>query len=624
MNYWPSTEQLTARLVEFLARANPPKSHGVVIPPGFGSSEFPITLRRRLLANNPAQLVAAVSADGLHTPADLVHSLAEAWRKQGADLHTDEGTDARIQFSRLLDAIDPARRPVQIICEFHKILGKLDESILVALRDAEQAGRVQTVTASIFPYVWIREKWKKEGHLLHVSNYGDSHKTWHIERQNQDSFLRHPSILQLPGWFRVLLWELTAGFPLPVQQLIDKWQEHGLPSTPSVALEAELRQEAIGAFRRLAENLDTPGESRFRELLLDIHQHRPEADDTVRRFRRFHPWAQVILDGEGLCTDSIGEAVLSSKLEQLFRKDEDEDFEDQVVAHARDHYMRGQYQTAFAVLDHAPRGDWPVEAQLLRLNCEVMAALWPSGQKPCLDTDWMKVAEKVKDAFGALDNLLPEGLLRETLRQRYEEVARLAGSVLRLQKAKVTRVVDTLAGLRGSPNDMNAAFTLLVLQYDAGAAIPGNTMACKAVLELPEQVLRCWAYWKHAVNFYAAPEISDDDASRIRALWPERLGQPILPKKGTPFSSVLAFSYYLQAIAEPPPWSDVPSLERSLSVFDLRNDPAHAVSVMDARCRAKLFNFVEEWLNRIEDECKAVTVSISAARSIVEPFPLRD
>jgi len=98
----------------------------------------------------------------------------------------------------------------------------------------------------------------------------------------------------------------------------------------------------------------------------------------------------------------IRHAVLASKLEQLFRQDADEDFEHQVVAHARDHYKNGQYQTAFDVLDHAPKVAWPVEAQVLRLNCGVMAVLWPSGQKPSLDTDWKNVAKKTKDACRAM------------------------------------------------------------------------------------------------------------------------------------------------------------------------------------------------------------------------------
>ena len=64
------------------------------------------------------------------------------------------------------------------------------------------------------------------------------------------------------------------------------------------------------------------------------------------------------------------------------------------------------------------------------------------------------------------------------------------------------------------------ALLLVLCSVEAGRALTGNASAIRAVLPLPEQIYRLWAFWRLGINFYSAAETPPGIWKILRTQWP--------------------------------------------------------------------------------------------------------
>ncbi len=165
---------------------------------------------------------------------------------------------------------------------------------------------------------------------------------------------------------------------------------------------------------------------------------------------------------------------------------------------------------------------------------------------------------------------------------------------------------------------------MVVFQCEAGRVISGNTSACKAVIELPEQIIRLWGYWKYGINYYNFPENGSEIWANMLKKNPPRLTGEKIPEPGNAFPSLYAFCYYICALEDLEKiadltWITQKDIDQELSMLEMRNDISHATIVVNAKARKKLFNFVDTWINRLEHDCME-KIGRASVMSKIEPL----
>src|SRR5262249_40244437 len=160
-------------------------------------------------------------------------------------------------------------------------------------------------------------------------------------------------------------------------------------------------------------------------------------------------------------------------------------------------------------------------------------------------------------------------------------------------------------------------------------AIAGNTSACQAVLALPEQIFRVWAFWRLGLNYYKAPAGHDEVWEDVKRKW--RYGNPRIPQAGEEFPSFSLFAYF--ALAQlfrispndttTAPEPDFQSLDKAQSTLEGRNDSAHALSAINAKFRSKYFDLIDRWLDSLFCACPE-RVSLEELLAVIEPLPIVD
>jgi hypothetical protein len=130
----------------------------------------------------------------------------------------------------------------------------MDERILVALRDAEQSGRINTIAVSIYPHKWLKEKWKKIGQLLHVSNYGD-HKRLDVYPYSLADLSSMYSKKGIPDALIRMMYEWTGGIPECIDHVLERWSI-GKSRSLDPHTQQDLKHVAQTALERIAENVD--------------------------------------------------------------------------------------------------------------------------------------------------------------------------------------------------------------------------------------------------------------------------------------------------------------------------------------------------------------------------------
>lgn len=621
MTPFKNQERIMEGLVAELRTLDHPKSWNVVVPPGFYPGQFAGALRERLRKEIPGAHVALVAADGVYSPKDFILQIHYEWAGD-VPANTDMDAPPNILLAELLNKVGGGRN-VLIISEFHRILGRMDERILVALRTAEQAGRINTVAVSMYPHKWLREKWKKEGQLLNVSNYGD-HKPLGVEPYSLRDITNLLAAKKVPEALARMLYEWTGGFPECLDRVVDAWVDAGRPDlTPDT--QERLRNVAQESLERVAQCVDPEGSTRFSQLILNIHQHVAETE-SHQYLSKFHPWAHVMLDEEGLRADALGDALTHAQMEQAFQAGRIGQSVDATTALAIRYYSQRQYDLAIKVLVHLRQTYDSPRVRLIESHARIMEGL-RGGVSPSLcpdvDTEWRHVTRAISDARRFLPDVVREERLRSLMEDRYDEIEGLAKVTSTACEGEGVRFLDRIGGLLGAPEDRKTAFTLVVFQLQSASGIRGNTAACRAVMELPEQIIRLWGFWKHKVNYYKAPTLDPTTLTTVLEIWPDRQSPPRLVLAGQLFPSLYLFCYCLYALdlkaTGGTTWPTANDIERELSILNTRNDIAHATVHMGAKTRTKVFDFIETWLSRLERDCMGSTTRESVM-SVVSPL----
>lgn len=622
---------MLSNLCDILVEDGTTRSWNFVIPPGFGGETVSFELERLLLDRACCPLVARISADGVESPCDFVKQIREGWaRSQDIDCVKWE-EPPRKMLSQLLDATPPRPQKVLIISEFHKILGRLDEQTLVALRDAETAGRIQTVAMSIYPHKWIRDLWRKEGQLLHVSKYGDTHKRYDAEPCDLDDLLQSPRICDAQEGLVKMAFQWTGGYPHPFTTVIESWASMRRPQL-SPDIQVDLRRIAKESMRRLVEKLDYGEDSRFRDLVLKLHL-RQDVDEAIRILGRFHAWSGMLLEGSDLRAECLGDAALDFELELAFDAGTSDEVFFGRLEKSKYYYRIGQYDIAKHILSKGMPDPLPPEARLLNIHTGIMSALYSGSyhsgalDSPNIDSDWRGLLRMLGTAREEIVQCVAP---REQvhLKRRYKQLADLARAIAEATRDNPQRPFYALAGLDGTAPDLKTAFALLTLQVENGRSIPGNSSACKAVLDLPEQMISAWALWVLDIKYNDVPHGYEETWRMAREYWPQERGELVIPPEGKAFGSMSVFIYFLYAYCQchqtegqsSAPWENLQDVERDIAVFDVRNDLAHAVTCLKTKRRTQFFHLMDRWLDMLEADVKKVALSRTGVQEIIAPL----
>lgn len=617
-------DKLISDLTNELLTLDYPKSWNIVVPPCFYAGTFASALCERLRRDIPAARVALIAADAVFSPIDLIKQIYYKWTGKIPD-HIEPDSSPDIMLEEVLKAIGDGRN-ILIIREFHKILGKMDERILVALRSAEQAGRINTIAIAIYPHKWLRDKWKKEGHLLHVSNYGD-HCGLRVEPYSEIDVKRLLCKQGVPAALATMLYEWTGGFPKCLDSTLEAWIVAGRPDL-NPRTTALLQHVASESLERFAKCIDSEGSTRFSQLVINLHQHINEAE-SYEQLLRFHPWAHIILDNDGLRADTLGDALTQAQMEEAFHAGKITESLSAVADIAIRNYRLGQYDLSIQAIKHFRETYNSPRLHLIELHSIIMVCLRGGvSASPCPDTDteWTTLMRAIVEARTELPKVLnkkEDEFHRELIFERYREIEKLAIIASKACNEGV-RYLDCIGGLRGDEAKRDSAFALAVFQCESGRSIRGNSAACKAVIELPEQIMRLWGFWKYDINYYSYSDTNPEIWAKVQEVWPSNLLQPTTPSKGQKFSSLYLFCYYLYALElctniKVPTWQTQENIQQELSMLDTRNDISHATVHINAKTRKKLFDFIDTWLDRLERDCMGST-NRDSVMSKVEPL----
>ncbi len=367
-------EQLIVKVIEALCDPSSRASWTLVVPPGFGETYVPNEIKRRLEdAPAPKPRVALIPADRIQRKADWLARLWEQWHDR-PDLDVPEVFPSETAgLGDVLTHYRDNRKKIQIISRFHRILDWVDETILQDMRDAEQAHKIQTVVVSMYPLHWIKNQWRKKGRALLASDYGVEHSLREMEalttaeliqqfRVHEQQAIPPDIIRQVIGW--------TGGYPELMHAVLKEWVDRN-GSELSVPLRQRLFRTAIENARRMADAIDSDADSKFRDLVVDMHLH-ADTDTTREKLRRVHPWGCVLLDEVGLRADAVGEACLELAMQDALRASAADDPLTSHYANCLSMYRKRQYEQASALLGEQSSPSDPLPLQLLQHHARIM------------------------------------------------------------------------------------------------------------------------------------------------------------------------------------------------------------------------------------------------------------
>jgi len=627
-NYSSTIDELVSGLVHNSA----PTSWNVVLPPVFNEHELGVDLVAELRMRSPAPMVAMVSSDEIQDPRSFVMELHRQWSQTYPLPTPPRDTDPPLALQKLQASLPNNRPVVQILKRFHKILDSLDPYILGAIRTAEQAHKLHTLTIAPYDYDELKKRWENRGKLLILSDYGDTHSLRTVEVLSAKEIEDICAENSIPGHITELALRITGGYPTPFNQIIHEWIRAGKPSNPR-AIEAKLRSVGEQQMKRLVKNLDRDGETRYRDAVIDLH-HRIEPEEVLATLS-LHPWRSLLLSEDGLRAEALGHAAVSAAIQDAVNNTAGGSVVANVTVKARLMYSRSQYDVVLRLFEGLEDKLLPQHLKLLRAHARVMSVLYGGeGEEPGIDTNWSSLRMRVREARQALDAARDKIEMAAEIESRYEELDQIANSILSASKDGNRRVVDALAGCvePGEAKDPNTALLLLLLRLEAGKAVSGDASACHAVMALPEQIFRVWAAWSLKLSYYTVPEGHTGIWEDVGRAWPT--GEFVRPPPGGSFNSFQAFAYFALAMAlrSPPehraalPEPSLKALNKALSILEVRRDSAHALATSNARLRQQLFGLIDRWFDALLalSSTRGRPVLRDELRAHVEPLPVVD
>lgn len=597
---------LVSEVSRTLVHMTAPTCWNLVVPPGFGPDSIASSIEKALARSEPRPLVASLNADTVETTHELVHRLHDQWSKSARLSRLTGPSDIpHVALERLLASLPKGPPVVLVINRFHKVLDSLSSAVLGTLRSFEQGPTcaIRTVTISPYPYEWLRRNWREVGIKLVTSDYGDKHAERRVSPMTVEDVCSACRAAEVPDAVGAAVAELSGGIPETVELLVAHWRRHSAAGF-APKLRDEMRTVAVRSMRYLVKLLDSPGESRYRDLVIDLYKRREP--ERVGYELSFHPWSKGLVaeDGCSLVTDVIGAAAVEAEVFEVVSGQREDALPDASFERALRLYRLGEYAHAADLLGGSPLTR-DHHAGLLRAHADVMRALYgPEGVGA--DSNWAAIARALSSAEKVLDAASNAGLAGlDLVRDRYSDLGTLAESICAASRGGETRIVDALGGLRGSRVDRRAAIVLLEVQFRLARRVAGPSRAVQLVTPLPEQIARLWSYWLLGLDESCAPE---QDAAEpvwqlVEAHWPRK---PLVrAEPGSRFSAAV-FAYYSHAAfvlqgldPELALEADFSALDRALSVYDARRDPAHAYARVSSRVRDSYFGLIDRWLERL-------------------------
>jgi hypothetical protein len=617
-------EDVVDRVVENLLDPSQSRNYSLMIPPGFGEADVPREIVAGLQASTRDQLVAHLKLDALDSTRKFLAALYSQW----------SGDTRTIDFNNLGEVLSHFRdhkRRFVVMSRFHKVLERLDEKLLVDLRDAEQAGEIQSAVACIYPLQWIKDEWKERGHALMASDYGDMHTKLACKplgRGEVFSYFKEHRGVTTPSNVLSMAFAWTGGIPSHMKAVVDAWVDAGCPDIADDQLSI-LYKIAMDQADQIARELDEKNEGRFRDLVIKMQS--PSAREQAHhRMSQVHPWSEILLDSNGLRVEALGDACVRRKVRECIRNERHGDPVTLGLEAGRECYEARQFQRAWEFFAALPVQGMAAEASLLRDHSKTMAVLFGRG----VDTDWSEVKQSIDLCRGSLSRVEISDRDRTRIERRYEQLQTLAQTILRASKGGSRRLVDTLAGKL--PRELGAdaamaAMTLLALQLESARGAVSNTVAITSILSLPEQIFRIWSFWVLELDMNLVPSNAEKVWENAGIAWKSHRNDELrVPNAGEKFPGFIVFVYFAVAkilldnsrAVEQLLIADFEKLKDLQFLFDWRNDPAHATVVFDANSREKYINICEDWLRKVCNSCPAEDVSFEIARDVLAPLPI--
>jgi hypothetical protein len=587
----------------------------LVVPPGFGEAFVPSELKKRLERDRPDIPIAFIKCDSINDKQALFSTVCSQWCP-GID---SSGFTSLSQVVKASLGAHPRR--VLILSRFHKLLDHVDSSVLVELRDLEQAGDIRTVVCCIYSLSWIKREWRERGHSLLSSDYGDVHTVYPYQlpaegeiRQRLRSEMPMSLISSIIAW--------TGGVPEHVDAVAKLWMDLGRPNATSL-IDDQLRNAAIEKSDAIARQLDETHESRFLDVVVDLWL--PPGNSSAARKLTPHPWANFLIIDTDIASEAIGEACFRIKTQRMLKLTVGNDPIGERLRFAKCAYDRRQFAQAHEISAGLVKLDQSPETVILEQHSAIMNCLVSSG----IDVDWSEVHAIVDSAASVVADVVPRPTDRQRLNDRYQDLASLCRTINRVQSdSKGSRRIVDILSKDGSARA--ATLAILFLAYSNAEATRSCTEAVTKVMALPEQIFRIWAFWKLGLDYDSVPSERSDVWDAASKEWGSiRGGTLTVPVAESPFSGFLVFSFFAVAMIQVRPelreHAPIPSFEalsRKQFVFDWRNDQAHSIAVFSRKNRDKFLAEVKDWLECLCHASAESDLSLPSIQEIFSPLPL--
>src|SRR5215813_11486537 len=245
-------ENLIEEVVAGLVHSDYPTSWNLVVPPGFGEDGLGDQIAARVREHSSNPVLAILSSDEVQGVDMYARELHRQWSEtiQVPGPAQGEATEAFLR--RLLSSLPTERPAIQVLKRFHKVLDSLESWVLGLLRGYERNHRLLTVTISPYSYEELKKRWRRLGHLLTASNYGDTHSVYSVELLSPSDILDICRANGIPDHISQYALDLTGGYPEPFNELIAFWMRMQKPPLqPDVKI--KFRKAAEQHLRRFVE-----------------------------------------------------------------------------------------------------------------------------------------------------------------------------------------------------------------------------------------------------------------------------------------------------------------------------------------------------------------------------------
>jgi len=594
----------------------------VVIPPGVGEDIFVDRLLQELQSKHPTVPLAVLSPDTIPTAQGYVRALHRQWTAFLDLPRLSENPRSDELFDELMSLLPSGHLAIQVIKRFHKVVNLMDFWVLGKMRDAEREKRFRTFTCTPVSIEELKARWDDD-HNLTVSDYGQNLTSQNAEIQDLDNVLASTESV-LPPHLVKYVYEISGGFPAIFEVAISRWRRLGCPPLTPVTRD-QLRQVSIASLDRFIRWLDTKHSSRYRDSVIDIHQGFDAESSAM--ILEYHPWKNFLLDGEGLRSESVGDAAVGAAVFSKIRKGSPQLIAAEGEQRAKAFYRRSKFVNAAEILDELQQSFTLRPDLIAFLSCSKVMASLLHGSVASEDTDWHSVFQECEQAGNVINPIASDIVESDFLKERLLQLKEVAADFTKASSHQDSRLVDILCGLRkGNVINCRGGLLLLTTKYESSVIIAGNASALQTALSLPEQVFRVLVFWSLGINYYSAPAGMEDSWDTAIANWPEARGTLISTPPGEQFTSLLAFAYLASAEWKKRGFEfELSDFRKTESVFtkleNLRNPKAHSYVKSDKKARKWFFDTAKYWLERATICCPD-SCTRDSLLAIVAPLPI--